>query len=208
MWTKNLQSQIKMVIDFLLSILLLISLIPLFAIVAIVIKLDSSGPIIYQDKRLGKSKRVFNCLKFRTMVNNNDNILEEYLRKNPDAQQHWNLYKKLPNDPRVTRIGRLLRKTGFDETPQLINIIRGEMSFVGPRPFLVKEWSSIKQYAKEILSVRPGLIGTWLAHGRNENTFSRRIELELDYVRNWSLKTDFLISIKCVVPFFTGKGSQ
>ena len=190
-----------------MSITLLIVLIPLFVFVAIIIKLDSGGPVIYRDKRFGKSMRVFDCLKFRTMINNNDHILQEYLGNNPEAQEHWKVYKKLPDDPRVTRVGRLLRKTGFDEMPQLINIIRCEMSFVGPRPFQVQEWSDIEQYAEDILSVRPGLIGTWLAHGRNENTFLKRIELEVNYVKNWSLKKDILISIKCIVPLFTGKGS-
>lgn len=202
------QLLVKRGFDLLISICMFVVLFPTYLIIAILIKLDSRGPVIYRDKRLCKSGNTFDCLKFRTMVLGNEAILKAYLKDNPIARQHWSIIRKLPNDPRVTRIGRILRKTGFDEIPQFFNIIRGEMSLIGPRPFIMKEWPDLERHAVVIFSVRPGLIGTWLANGRNENTFSERIQLELDYVRGWSLKTDLLIFCKCIIPIFTERGAQ
>lgn len=183
-------------------------LIIFFPIVGILIKLNSDGPVVFIDKRYGKSGKIFTCYKFRTMYVDNENTLRQYLDSNSVDRDHWESYRKLPNDPRITRIGKPLRKTGFDELPQFINIIKGDMSLIGPRPFMIREWSDLEPHANIVLSHRPGLIGAWLANGRNELTFDQRINVELDYIRKWSLKLDLLTFRRCVISIVTGRGAE
>ena len=200
------QLKVKRLIDLVVATLTFILLIPVFALAAILIKLETPGPVFYTDKRLGKGGRIFNCLKFRTMFADSEAILQAYLESHPEAREQWALYKKLPADPRVTRIGRWLRKTTLDEFPQVINIIRGEMSILGPRPFMLREAEELAPYAAELLSMPPGMAGMWIAHGRNRLTFEQRIQLELEYVRYWSLGLDFVLFWKSFIALVTARG--
>ena len=202
------QLTVKRSLDLIIAIPVLILLMPVLAIVALLIKLETPGPVVYADKRLGKGGKVFNCLKLRTMFTGSEDSLEAYLESHPEAREHWAVYKKLPNDPRLTRVGRILRKTTLDELPQVVNIIRGEMSIVGPRPFMLREAQEIEPYMAALLSLRPGMAGIWMAHGRNELTFEERIQLELKYIRRWSLKLDAVLFVKSLVTLLTAKGAH
>ena len=201
------QLKVKRLIDVIVATLTFILLIPVFALAAILIKLETPGPAFYTDRRLGKGGRIFNCLKFRTMFADSEAILQAYLESHPEAREQWALYKKLSDDPRVTRIGRWLRKTTLDEFPQVVNIIRGEMSILGPRPFMLREAGELEPYAAELLSMPPGMAGMWIAHGRNRLTFEQRIHLEREYVRRWSLRLDFVLFWKSFIALVTARGA-
>ncbi len=187
---------IKRAMDLLLSSLLLLFLSPLLLAIAIAIKLDSKGPIIYRQRRLGMGERPFYIFKFRSMRADADRVLQRLLRKNPELREEWEKYKKLKNDPRVTRVGRFLRKWSLDELPQLFNVLKGEMSLVGPRPYLPKERGDMGGYRKIIFRVKPGITGLWQIRGRNTLPFEVRLALDEFYVRNWSLWLDFVILVK------------
>jgi undecaprenyl-phosphate galactose phosphotransferase len=183
-------------------------LFPLFCVIAALIKLDSRGPIFYAEARLGRGGRLFRCFKFRTMVMNGDEILHELFRANPAAKAEWREYRKLrTSDPRVTRVGRVLRRFSLDEFPQILNILRGEMSVVGPRPFLPRELPDMGEAAGPILTLRPGMAGMWIAAGRNALTFAQRLELELAYVSGWSLRLDLRLFLRCFGVGIRGKGA-
>jgi undecaprenyl-phosphate galactose phosphotransferase len=132
------------------------------------------------------------------MYENSDMILEQYLKDNPDEIEYYNKYHKYKNDPRITKIGRFLRKTSLDELPQLINVLKGEMSLVGPRPYMVEENQKIGKYSKTISKVKPGITGLWQVNGRSKLDFNSRIKLDVWYIRNWSLWLDIIILIKTV----------
>lgn len=189
----------KRIFDLLVTTLMLLLVIPVFVILALLIKLDSPGPVIYAGKRIGRLGREFKCYKFRTMYLNNDIILEEYLDNNPEIKHEWELYAKIRGeDPRVTRMGKILRKLSLDELPQFINIIRGEMSLVGARPYLPQEKDKMGGYADTILLAYPGITGLWQVSGRNELDFSQRVQIEVWYVRNWSLWLDISILFRTI----------
>jgi Undecaprenyl-phosphate galactose phosphotransferase WbaP len=180
------------------SIIMLIAL-PVFAILAALIKMDSEGPTLFIQERLGHLDRNFKCLKFRTMYTDGERRLQAYLENNPAAAEEWYRYAKLrAYDPRLTRAGRFLRRWSLDELPQLINVLKGEMSLVGPRPYLPRERSRIGSELHEILSARPGMTGLWQVSGRNDLTFDERVHLEAWYVRNWTLWLDCIILAKTV----------
>jgi lipopolysaccharide/colanic/teichoic acid biosynthesis glycosyltransferase len=202
------QLMAKRVIDLAVTIPVFILLLPIFAVIGFLIKLETQGPVLFADKRLGVGGRVFNCYKFRTMLHDSEHVLKAYLEGHPEARQQWALYKKLPDDPRVTRVGRFLRKTTLDEFPQVINIIRGEMSIIGPRPFMLRETGEIEPYIADILTMSPGMAGMWIAHGRNNLTFEERIRLEVQYVRNWSLKLDFVLFWKSFIALVLARGAH
>src|SRR5215203_1538284 len=169
-----------------------------FLIIAIAIKIDSPGPVFYRQARIGRSGRKFHVFKFRTMVQKADQVLQQHLDKSPQLRAEWITTHKLKQDPRVTRLGRILRKSSLDELPQLYNILRGEMSLVGPRPIVDAE---IEKYGKCFgfyVQVRPGLTGLWQVSGRNDTTYKQRVELDEYYVRNRGLKLYFQILWKTV----------
>lgn len=198
----------KRAIDLLLGIPTLIVFLPFFALIVILIKINSKGPVFHREERLGRGGRRFFCLKFRTMVLEGDRLLTGYLKSNPHAASEWKEFRKLRgHDPRVTRVGRFLRKFSIDEMPQLLNIIKGDMSVVGPRPFLPRELSDIGSAGKIILSVKPGMAGLWVASGRNGLPFSDRVKLEEHYVHHWSPWMDLKVLVKCVKVLFTGAGA-
>ena len=177
------------------ALLLLFS--PLFLIAGVLITAESQGGVFFLHERLAKGGGRFRCYKFRTMYTNSDSILEEFLKRNPEARREWDEYKKLRGyDPRVTKVGKWLRKWSLDELPQLINVVKGEMSLVGPRPYLPREWDAMEGYRETILSVLPGITGPWQVGGRNELSFKTRLEMDAEYVKTWSLKNDLLLLLK------------
>ncbi len=171
---------------------------PLLVFVAFAIKALCRGPIVFAHKRIGFRGKEFHCFKFRTMVVDADQRLAAHLDSNPDAAAEWARDRKLRNDPRVTWIGNILRKTSLDELPQLVNVVRGDMSLVGPRPVVAEELSRYGARRLAYLSSRPGMTGLWQVSGRNSTTYERRTELDEDYVKTWSLKRDLGIILRTI----------
>ena len=197
---------IKRLLDFFLTILILIFSLPLFLILALLVRLDSKGPILYTQKRLGQYGNPFNSFKFRTMYDNAEAKLSELLANDPEAQREYDEYHKLANDPRVTPIGKILRRYSLDELPQLINVVKGDMNLIGPRSYLPRELPAMGEYAKIILKVNPGLTGWWQVMGRNATSFRERLRLDEYYISNWSIWLDIYIIIKTVWVLVTGQG--
>ena len=199
---------LKRTFDIIVSILLLPLVIPIIVVFGVLIKLDSEGPVFFIQHRLGRGEKTFKCIKFRTMYMNSDKILEEYLAKNPKAKEEWEKFKKLKGyDPRVTRVGRFLRKTSLDELPQIFNVLKGDMSLVGPRPYLPREVSDMGEFKDIILTIRPGITGLWQISGRNELTFKDRLKLDTWYVLNWSFWLDIVILFKTIKVVLKGEGA-
>ncbi len=183
--------------EFLFSSLALLALAPVMLVIAVAIRLDSSGPSLFIEKRLGRKGINFNCLKLRTMFMNSDERLEKYLENNPPAREEWKRYAKLKSfDPRVTRMGRFLRKHSLDELPQLLNVLKGEMRLIGPRPYLPEEMDKMDKYADTILEITPGITGLWQVSGRNELTFEDRLQMDTWYVRNRRLRLNVTLFLK------------
>ncbi|HEY4075289.1 MAG TPA: undecaprenyl-phosphate galactose phosphotransferase WbaP [Rhizomicrobium sp.] len=199
---------VKRSFDLAISALLLIILAPLFLAFAIAIKVDGPGNITYSQRRVGRHGRHFDCLKFRTMAPNADALLERWKTENPDLYKEFLITFKLRDDPRVTRIGKWLRKTSLDELPQLWNVLRGDMSLVGPRP--IPEQQLRDQYgaaAQLYVRVRPGMSGLWQISGRSETTSDQRVILDEWYILNWSFWYDIVILIQTAWIVATGKGA-
>jgi Undecaprenyl-phosphate galactose phosphotransferase WbaP len=197
---------IKRIVDLFLTLLLLLISWPLFLILTLLIKLDSKGPVLYAQKRLGQNGTTFNSLKFRTMYLNAEEKLVELLDSDPQAAKEYHLYHKLANDPRVTKTGKFLRRYSLDELPQLINVVKGDMNLIGPRSYLPRELPAIGDYANIILKVKPGLTGWWQVMGRNATTFEERLQLDEYYISNWSIWLDIFIAIKTIWVLISGQG--
>jgi len=209
--TNNLfiQSNIilKNVMDFIISLILLLISMPLMIIIYIIIKVfDKTNPV-YKQQRVGKDGKMFYLYKFKTMKDISKEEFESYLNKNPQAKSEWEVFKKLKNDPRVTSIGKVLRRTSLDELPQLINVIKGEMALIGPRPYLPEEIKEMGEFFEYYKKVKPGITGLWQVSGRNELTFKERIILESWYIKNWSMEMDFMILLKTVYIVLSKRGS-
>ena len=187
---------IKKFFDLLFSIFCLIFCLPLFIVISLLIKLNTRGPILYTQKRIGKNNIPFRCIKFRTMHPEAKDILENLLAKNSSIRKEFEETHKIKNDPRITAIGKFLRKTSLDELPQFINVLRGDMSVVGPRPIVKTEIPKYGQNLKKVLSVKPGITGLWQVSGRNNLTYKTRVMLDLNYVRNLSFIMDLRILIR------------
>ncbi len=199
---------LKRFTDLFLVTLSLPVVLPLMLVIAILIKLDSPGPVFFKHRRLGEGGRIFYLWKFRTMYVDADHLLEEHLREHPEALAEWHRYRKLRHDPRVTRVGRFLRRFSLDELPQVFNILKGEMSLVGPRPISPEEYHLYyREKAPFYFSVKPGLTGLWQVSGRNLLPFEERIRLDVWYVLNWSFWLDLVIIIRTVGAIFSQKGS-
>ncbi len=199
---------IKRNFDIIVSLFLLPLLLPIIGIISLLIILDSPGSPIFVQKRLGKGGKLFNVYKFRTMYKNADAILAKYLEKNPEAQREWYLYRKLRGqDPRVTRFGKFLRKTSLDELPQIFNVLKGEMSLVGPRPYLPREENDMNGLESIILQTQPGITGLWQVSGRNDVTFQDRLKMDVWYVLNWSLWLDLTLLIRTIRVVLKREGS-
>ncbi|GAB4501669.1 MAG: sugar transferase [Anaerolineales bacterium] len=185
-------------IDIALSLTLGILALPLLLLSAILIKIEAPGPIFYRQKRLGKDRRVISIYKLRTMRENAEDALAAYLAENPAARQEWEHSQKLKHDPRITKVGVWLRKLSIDELPQLWNVLKGDMSIVGPRPILLEQADLYGEALRIYTRVRPGLTGFWQVSGRNRTSFSQRANFDVYYVRNWSIWLDIYILLRTV----------
>jgi undecaprenyl-phosphate galactose phosphotransferase len=191
-----------------LAALALLLLSPLFVVLSVAIKIDSKGPVLFVQKRVGQGQRLFGLYKFRSMHVDNKLRLARYLGSNPGAQQELDQFRKLKNgDPRITRVGKLIRKHSLDELPQLINVLVGQMSVVGPRPYLLEELQDKEAFMNHVSRVKPGITGLWQISGRSELTFEERIALDEHYVRNWSLWLDIIILVRTFKVLFSSKGA-
>ncbi len=199
---------IKRSFDIVASGVALLALSPLFLSLALLVRLDG-GSALFPNRRVGMDGKRFGCLKFRSMVPESDKVLRQYLNvAGPAVREEWHLYKKLRGeDPRVTRIGRLLRKTSLDELPQLLNVLKGDMSLVGPRPILPSELDEYDNDIAHYYRVRPGITGLWQVSGRNEVTYAQRVQMDSWYVRNWSLWHDIVILCKTVPVLLKRRGA-
>lgn len=196
---------VKRGIDIIISGIGLLLCLPLFIIIAILIKIDSRGPIFFKHKRIGKHGKDLYIYKFRTMIDNAEAAIKLFT---PEQKKEFETNYKLEHDPRVTRIGKFLRKTSLDELPQIINILKGEMSIIGPRPIVKNELEKYGTNKEKFLSVAPGLTGYWAANGRSDVSYEERMALELYYVDNRSLGLDLKIFIKTVGSVLTGRGAR
>lgn len=168
----------------------------------------TGAPAIFRHRRIGRGGQGFDCLKFRSMVPNSDDVLRELLKSDLSARAEWEQTFKLRNDPRVTRFGRFIRKTSLDELPQFWNVLRGDMSLVGPRPVVQKELENFYGSAEKFYSlVKPGITGLWQIGGRSDTTYEERVSLDCTYAREWSVWGDFVILFRTVQVVLTGKGS-
>lgn len=187
----------KRAFDLTIGSIMFLACIPFLLLIAIAIKLDSKGPALFAQERLGQNGATFTCYKFRTMFTDGDKLLKKYLKTNGQARDEWTTFNKLKDhDPRVTKVGSILRRFSLDELPQLINVIFGDMSLVGPRPYLPRERKQMGNWAHDIHVAKPGITGLWQVSGRNEIDFEGRLKLDTWYVRNWSLWLDMIILIK------------
>lgn len=198
---------LKQVLDRLLAVAALVVLSPLMLIIAGLIYASDPGRVFFTQHRIGRDGKPFACKKFRSMVMDGDAVLQRHLRNNPDALREWSETRKLRHDPRVTGIGVVLRKSSLDELPQLINIAKGEMSLVGPRPIVEDEVPYYGDALPYYLAVRPGLTGLWQISGRNDVSYDERVRLDTHYVRNLSLLVDAMIILRTVRVVLTGRGS-
>lgn len=180
---------------------------PLFVMLAALVKLSDGGSIFFRHARIGRNGQIFDCLKFRTMVPDGDAVLAAHLATHPEQRAEWLATRKLKDDPRVTRFGTVLRKLSLDELPQLINILQGDMSIVGPRPVVKKELELYGKGASYYLKSRPGLTGLWQISGRNDVSYAQRVAYDMHYVENWSLVFDVKIILRTVPVVCTARGS-
>ena len=180
---------------------------PLFIMLAILVKFSDGGRVFYGHRRIGRNGNAFLCLKFRTMVENGDEVLAAHFVRNPQSRDEWIATRKLQDDPRVTRIGAVLRKLSLDELPQMFNILRGDMSIVGPRPVVKDELELYGPAADCYLKSRPGLTGLWQVSGRNDVSYGTRVAFDRHYAENWSFIFDLKIIVKTVPAVFSSRGS-
>lgn len=200
------RSKIKPVFDYMGAVGIGILATPLLCYLAFKIKRDG-GPAFYSQSRVGKDGKTFQCFKFRTMVVGADRVLQDMLANDPAARAEWERDFKLKNDPRITPLGLMLRKTSLDELPQLLNVLRGEMSLVGPRPVTAAEESYYGKYFKDYLSIRPGMTGLWQVSGRNDISYDQRVQMDTWYARNVSLWVDIKILLTTIGVVLRRKGS-
>ena len=187
---------IKTIFDLFFALIILVVGSPIFIIIALLVKLSSRGPIFFLQKRIGKNKKSFNCIKFRTMHPEAEDILENLIINNEALRKEFEETHKLKNDPRITNIGKFLRKTSLDEIPQFLNVIKMEMSIVGPRPIVKKEILKYGKSYKKVISIKPGITGLWQVSGRNNLSYKRRVTLDCLYVDNMSPIIDLRIIIR------------
>ena len=206
--TTKLELITKRTVDIVVSIFGIIALIPLTIgiYIANLISKDN-GPIFYTQERIGQNGKIFKMYKYRSMVVGADEKLKKYLEENEEARKEYKKYKKLKKDPRITKVGSFIRKTSLDEFPQFINVLKGEMSLVGPRPYLEREKEDMNGYYQYIIACKPGITGLWQTSGRNNVTFNDRIDLDMNYYYNHSLKLDLKILFGTVKKLIIREGA-
>ena len=199
--------RIKHVLDLVLTAVGGLIISPLLIALVILVKLDSAGPAFYGHRRVGAGGKYFRCWKFRTMHTNAERLLDEFLQDNPDLRAEWEQNFKLRDDPRVTRIGRFLRKTSLDELPQLWNVLRGQMSLIGPRPIVEAEIPNYGTVYEMYRRIRPGISGLWQVSGRSDTNYAQRVKLDAYYVHNWSVWLDIVILVRTLGSVVLGRGA-
>ena len=202
---KNNYIRIKRILDCILATIALILLSPIYLIIAIAVKIDSKGPAFFKHTRIGKNGKTIKIYKYRTMVTNAEELIKQFT---PEQMKEYKENFKLENDPRITKVGKFLRKTSLDELPQLLNIIQGDLALIGPRPIVKKELEKYGENAGKFLSVTPGLTGNWAASGRSNTTYEERMEMELWYVDNISFITDVKIFFKTIIAVIKKEGAK
>lgn len=202
---KTIYLKVKRIMDVILSTIGLIILLPVFLIIAIAIKIESKGPVFFKHTRIGKNGKIIKIYKFRSMVQNAEDLIKRFT---PEQMKEYKENYKLINDPRITKVGKFLRKTSLDELPQIINILKGELSIIGPRPVVQEELEKYGDNAAKFLSVTPGLTGYWAANGRSDTTYEQRMEMELFYVDNLSIKLDLKIFFKTILSVIKKEGAM
>ena len=199
---------IQRFIDILAGIVGVIILLILTPIVWLANKiLKEDGPIFYSQERIGKDGKIFKMYKYRSMVVGADQKLKEYLKENKEAAKEYKKYKKLKNDPRITKMGKILRKTSLDEMPQLLNVLNGTMSLVGPRPYLPREQEEMGDYYNIIIKDTPGITGLWQVNGRSNTSFNERLDMDIMYHKNKSIKNNIVILVKTFLNVFKKEGA-
>ncbi len=193
--------------DIVVSLILIVAVAPLLALVALVIYASDPGPVMFGHVRIGRGGRRFRCLKFRSMVTDAQERLNALLMSDPIAAAEWARDHKLKNDPRITPIGSFLRQSSLDELPQLFNVLRGEMSLVGPRPIVTEEVSKYRRYFRSYCEVRPGITGLWQISGRNDVSYRRRVAMDVAYVRSHSVKLNLRILLMTIPSVLKSQGS-
>ena len=202
----SFDSAVKRALDITGSLAIGLVFSPLIVVIALRMRMEG-GPVLFRHQRIGQGGKPFDCLKFRTMVPNAEQILHDLLAKNPEAKAEWLRDHKLKNDPRVTRIGRFLRKTSLDELPQLWNVLRGEMSLVGPRPIVKDEMLRYGRYLRAYMAAKPGVTGLWQVMGRNDTDYRRRVVMDAYYVRKRTILMDLQILVRTVRVVIWGRGA-
>lgn len=182
-------------------------LLPILLVLALLIRASGPGSILFGHRRIGYAGEEFRCWKFRTMIENGDEVLADYFRLNPDEERNWRENRKLARDPRVTRIGAVLRRLSLDELPQFLNVLNGEMSLVGPRPIVRDELEYYGEFAAHYLKVRPGVTGLWQVSGRSDTSYAERVRLDMTYVESWSLGLDLRTLMKTVPAVLRCRGA-
>ena len=203
--SKRVYIVVKRFLDVFLSLIGLILLSPIFFIIATIIKLDSKGPVFFVHSRIGEKGKPLGIYKFRTMVTNAEELIKKFT---PEQKEEFEKNFKLENDPRVTKIGNFLRKTSLDELPQILNILKGELSIIGPRPIVQAELEKYGDNKEKFLSVKPGLTGYWAANGRSDTSYEERIQMELYYVDNMSFWLDIKIFFKTIIAVIKKEGAR
>ncbi len=200
---------LQMSFSYILALLIFPLLAPIFAIIAYYIKKEEPhGSIFFKQERMGQNGKTFICYKFRSMRVDSTEVLQEYLKNHPHEIENYRIYHKYENDPRITKIGDFIRRTSLDELPQIINVLKGEMSLIGPRPYMLNEKEKIGSKLKDVLAVKPGISGLWQVSGRSQLDFHARVDLDVYYVKNWSLWLDLVILFKTVKVVLFREGAR
>ncbi|MCI7612497.1 MAG: undecaprenyl-phosphate galactose phosphotransferase WbaP [Selenomonadaceae bacterium] len=197
----------KFCFDIVVTVTGSILLLPFIMLLALLVGIDNKGRVIFAHRRVGRNGKLFSCYKFQTMVKDADKALVQYLSENAAARKEWERSFKLTNDPRVTRLGAFLRRTSLDELPQIVNVLKGEMSLVGPRPIVEAEMQMYGENIREYLMVRPGITGMWQTSGRSDTTYEERVQMDTWYVRNWSVWIDMKYLMKTFSAVVQKKGA-
>ncbi len=206
--TSCLSRLAKRCCGFVIALILCVVLLPLGVMIALLIKLSSQGPVFYLSRRLGKDRRPIKVIKFRTMTLDADRNLEQLLSESPALTMEWREKRKLDSDPRITRVGKLLRRSSLDELPQLFNVLMGDMALVGPRPIVEEEIEKYGRHADLLFSVTPGITGLWQVSGRSELPYRKRVALDVYYITHWSFWLDTIIFLKTFREVFIQRGAK
>ena len=198
----------KLVFDKIFAVAALFTLAPLFLVIAIANRVGDNGPVFYKHQRIGQNGKPFYCLKFLSMRVDSAEVLAHLLATDPVARAEWDRDQKLTNDPRIHPVGKFLRKTSLDELPQFWNVLKGDMSIVGPRPIIADEAKRYGMHFADYCAVRPGITGAWQVGGRNLTSYDERVALDVDYVRNATLADDLRIVVKTFAVVLTQEGAS